>query len=565
MATALTINVHEIAKHTLPAALEERLKGSPTAETTPDALADALAKHNEKAAKLRNAHLEAIKDRAARESQRALDAKARKLRLAAVRVEKAQTKLTASETKANAKKEQAEAERDARKQHREAMQAAVMAARREADKVREVQAERRREQEKVASTRHAKTIQSLVDKSHYQVKHAVAVAAAQKEKLQLDAVTSFEKLNEKLAGAALRRELEAAASSSTSSASATASPRSSSPDKGAPLHRVLNDDKVASLMKRKLFVASMDQAEARRAAHLKAVAGKASKDLARVASVVASVKTKEEGTDEQTASSKAAMYERLLKAEVARLTALKAKYLPPHPHTKLGDTVSVIVVKWEHKAPKLPPSALSLRLSVVSRTLMATAAARQAGAASRRAALAAARALKCARANERRAVALSRIGAAHAKTAAAANAKEARSAITLAMAEGARLATIAKGHRRVAAAEGKRAAAAAALATAGAANAKKGALAAEKRVAFVRGRARVGVPAVRAAASKSRRDALQAKLAARGGVFTARNEKAAATKAEKLAARVALARKSAKAPHPPKEKGAAEVAAEKAE
>lgn len=384
-ATMITISVHDTAIHTLPADLEERLnKGSPTA--SPDQLAEALAKHTERAAKLRSAHLDAVRDRAARESQRASEAAARKLRLHHQHVDKIQRKLLASEVKANAKKEKAEAERDARKQKREEMAEAVAEARREATKTREARGTVLLAAERAASAKYSKTREALVAKSHWQVKHAIAVAAAQKEKERRNAVASFERLTERLELAAGRRAMgsgDAAGTSSSSSSttsSAASSPKSkggkapttwqspsTSSHPGAVRARVLNDDKVASAMKRKLFEASMDKATTKRAAILEGIKSKAGAENARVASVVASNMAKVAGTDAATVTSKAALYERLCKADVARLQNLKSRHGAAsrlaHKH---GDTVSVIVIHVDKKA-RMPPPALSLRLNTVDR------------------------------------------------------------------------------------------------------------------------------------------------------------------------------------------------------
>merc|ERR1719399_2013070 len=144
--TSLTIDLGA-ARIALPAALEQRLSGSPT--KTPDELAATLAECSSRSEKLRAAHLDAVRDRAARESQRAAEAAARKLRLAASRVEKIQRKLIAAESKTEAKKQATEAEREARKARRAEMALAVAEARRAAVEARELRTAKLLENEKL--------------------------------------------------------------------------------------------------------------------------------------------------------------------------------------------------------------------------------------------------------------------------------------------------------------------------------------------------------------------------------------------------------------------------------
>jgi len=541
MSTMLVIAVNESALHALSSDLEQRLKGDGSPTKTPEELADVLEAHTEKTAKLRAAHLDSVRDRARRESERAQDAARRRLRLAAARVDKVQRKLFAADTKVNAKKEASEAEREARKARREEMAQAVAEARTVAAKARAARQAALLDAEKAAFFKHAKSVQSVVDKSAWQVKHAIAVVAAQKEKERADAAAASDKLSERLELAAGRRAL---------------SPAFSPPRGSSVRHRVLNEEKVASLQRKKLLEASMDKAATNREAILKTVADKASAGNAHAARVAAAAHAKAAGTDAGTRESKAALYDRLLRAEVARLTALKHKYTTAG--SKCGDTVSVIVVKVD-KTPRMPPPALSLRLSAVCRQLTATAAARQKGAASRRAMLRAKASLRAAQANERRAAVLRRIAKARSDQAAAIEAKEARSIATLGLAQGAKIAVTAEEGRRIAAAAGRRAATAKLLLALGEARHKAFVDALERQSACLRVRAKAGVVAVRGAANKSRRDAAKSAAERRGEALAARCTAAAEARAAFLAARVTVARKRMKALHP-KTKDVTEVA-----
>ena len=130
----LTINVSEANARTLPASLEARLNATP--EKSPEDLAKDIAAAAERTAKLREAHLDAVRDRAARDVQRSKEAVARKLRLAALRVEKVQRKLEFAESKVSAKKEATAADREAKKTQREQLALAVAEARKAANDAR---------------------------------------------------------------------------------------------------------------------------------------------------------------------------------------------------------------------------------------------------------------------------------------------------------------------------------------------------------------------------------------------------------------------------------------------
>merc|ERR1719152_317465 len=510
-----------------------------------------LRASDEKHEKLRAAHIEAVRDRAARETQRAADAAARKLRLAASRVDKVQRKLVAAETKTNAKKEAAEAERESRKAKREALSLAVLESRRRAAETKSARQAALLAAEHTAATKHSKNVKTIVDKSAWQVKHAIAVAAAQREKERSEAEAAGERLTERLEQAANRREVFGSPSKTPSKADTsgpTSSPSGASSSSSSVLHRVLNDDKVTGEMRRKLCELSMGKAADKRAKLLADIVDKASAKNARVASVVAALAAKGAGTDAETAANKAALYERLTRAEVSRQMAQRTSRLA----TRHGDTISVIIVKV-HKVARTPPPALSLRLSLVSRGLVATSAARQLGAASRRTALRGLKATKAALANERRAAALASLAKKTADAKSKMEAKATRSMITLAIAHGGRLHAVAQAAKRSADATRRRNEAAKALDLAGKTTAAHNKAAFERYRDSVRATAKTGVVAVRAAANKSRRDARAMAIATRAAEFTTRSDSAAARRSAFLAARVTLAKRRMVAPHPKRE------------
>lgn len=541
IAPALTINVHETAKNTLPAELEARLSGSPK---SPEELAETLRAHEQRSASLRRLHLESIKDRAARDEARRDEAKLRKLRLTSSYYERVANRLDQAAMKADAKKEEKEAERMARKVKREEAARQVMAARQAALEAKKIRYGELSVAVANAYAKHGKVIAETKSKGAAQVQHAIAVAAAHKEKAALDAAALGEKLREKLAAAETRRELD---TSPSGAAIAT------SPKRKANLHRVLNESKVEAETKAKSLAASMNKAAENRAAHLAGVQAKAEAVCERAAAVVAKSKAKSDGTDTATCKAKAALYERLVSADSARLVALKAKYGALHAVTAAA---GVIVVDMTDVLDlRKPPSALALRLSVCKRHLLATASARQAGAEARRRRARLALLGKLAAAAERRAGAIARVAARLAAKAAAADAKAQRAMNAKALADGARAFVVATQRAKAKAAALKRSALDAQLKAVGEAKAAAVAAAAERRDAKRRAVAKSGVLAVRLAANRSRREArVNAKLA-RAATLRLACTAAAAKRAEFLAERVAIAKKHMVAKHPKREVG----------
>jgi len=433
----------------------------------------------------------------------------------------------------DAKREATEAERDARKARRAEMASAVAEARRVAAQTREARQTALLEAEKTALSQRTKNVQSVADKAGWQVKHAIAVVAAQKEKERADAAAAGEKLTHRLDLAGefrlAHRERYGSPSSSV-------------------LHRVRNDEKVMSQQRKKLNELKEAKATTKRELFIQSVVDKAGAVADKAAAVVAAQQAKAQGTDAVSVANKAALYDRLLRAEVSRLTTLRQR----QSNSKHGDTVSVIVVKID-KTPKMPPPALSLRLGTISNKLVATSNARQKGAASRRAILRAKALLKAEKANEKRAAALARVGKTLARKEAHIKAKANRSIVTLGLAQGRALFSIAQANQRMEAAEQRRTAACDMLRKQAEAYATARKQATERHAAKLRALAKKGVADVRAASNKSRRDARDAKVMAHGEANSARCAKAAERRAAFLAARVTLAQKHLKALHPKRE------------
>lgn len=535
--TLMTIKAFEHAPAPLPAPLEERLNGSPA--KTPEDLAVALEKHRARSELLRNAHLDAVKDRAARDNQRVLEAAARKRRAAANNVEKIQRRQEAADSKFNAKREAAEAKRAAWTARRAEMASNVAEARKAADAARQVAHLESLEAEKLASTKHEKTIQAIHDKSANVVKHAAAVVAARKEKEAQDAAAAAAKLADRMALAEIRRE-----SAAPNSPGSSAPPSPGAKSSKAVLSRVLNEQKVEAGLKEVAFAKRNAKAEAKRVAILKEVTDKAERHHADREHKLAALAAKANGTDAETAAHKSALWTKMLNAENARQLTLKQRMAGCK---EKGDTTSVIIVHVDKAASvRMPPPALVKRLTTVSNRLLATAPSRQAGAAARKLALRSAAALRLAKAAERRAAVVGKTGAALGARKAKLEGKLARALVTKAIADGRKAHVLAQEAKRVEAASKARKGAAQAAKDKGAAAATHCEAVGERRAAAIRRTAKVGVIAVRAAANRSRRVALAAAKGARAEALAARCVAAAAAKATKTADVVAAAKQAQK-------------------
>jgi len=516
----LTIDVRAANETSPPKALSPTLKERLSTPTkSPEKLAKELEANAVRSARLREVHLESVKDRAARDIQRAQDAMSRKLRVAAARTDKIVRKMDAASNKVEAKKEADEAERTARKASREAMALAVAEARKAAGDARSSRAAELLAAEQAASAKHARVVSATAAKGKSAVEHARAVAQARKDKEAEDAAARATTLASRMHAAEARR-LE--------------SPPHT-PERASPRYRVLNEDKVLSETRRKAFDASMAKHAEARAVHLAAVVGKAQAVTARAADVVAKAKAAEPGTDAATAAAKSAMYERLCAAEVAHLSALKTKY---------AASARVIVVRLDDVlTPRAPPPALIARIGTKPSALLVTAATRQAAAAGRRTLRAHDRALRFVAAAMRRASVVERIGKAQAAKATVIDVATARALAARAMRSGARAHAAERARVRVANAQLKRQQFAAAMLLIGEMRDAHSKAADERHanaLCKLHGRTKA-----RRAAFGTRRTALDEARLAKGAAAAARCVAAATKRSAMLEARVAKAHKLA--------------------
>lgn len=555
--TSLTIQVHDLPA-SLPAGLEERLAKSPT--KSPEDIKRACDAHTEKTAKLRAAHLDAVRDRAARESERAKLVKAAKLRNQMHKIEKVQRKLDLADEKVNAKKEASDAERAARKERREALAAAVADAKAAAKKAKEMAIEAAKTREALAFAKHAKNVQLVQDKSAAQVKHALAVVEAHKQSAKLNAEAAADRLEARLEKAALHRAHEGGKANHNSGGKHALTPE-------AVRHRVLNDEKVHAEQRRLQYDASMARHESNRASRLQHVLEKAQAENDKAARVVAAHKSVEDGTDKAVAEAKSALYEKLNTAEVLRLQSLRSKVATAQAAADVRAAVTnaakgsiIIIIKRDPNLKlRAPPAALSKRLSVVKRTLLATASSRQAGAAARRASMKMLASAKMAKANEKRAAALHRLALTAASKEAEVTSRAARSLIQISMHTGKCLANCAAAHRRLLKASARRTLALQALTKSGVASTAKCEAAASRHADKLRLIAKPGVVAVRHAAASTRRATLRASVLSKAEQCEERAKKAALHREAVRDAKMALAKKRMIAMHPKREVADMEV------
>lgn len=201
---ALTISLgHE--NKLAPPSLVARLASPPSSPTKEE-----LGKKEATAAALHEAHIAAVKAAAARDIQRAEDAKARKLRLLHANTEKIEKRSALAEVRLSNQREAEHAKREIAKQKRVALAETVAANRQAAASNRANRAEVLAQNCENAHQRRTKVIEVAVEKSAAQVKHALWVAAEQKEKEAQALVEAGETLSNRLEAAAMRREIHSA-------------------------------------------------------------------------------------------------------------------------------------------------------------------------------------------------------------------------------------------------------------------------------------------------------------------------------------------------------------------
>lgn len=333
----------------------------------------------ERATLLRAAHLDAVKQRAARESSRAIEAHARRLRMEAAARQRAQSRLNEVERQSTNKTCTKRAKQAA--ERRSQMSEAVLDAREAMSRAcaQRGLAELARCHE--AQAKREKTLQLTVDRSAYQVKHALAVAAAVKEKEREARKQAGEALTIRLNAAEVRR-LDLSPGSSSPPASPTGLTASAkwtgsmSPGGAASraklVARTLGEQ--ALLLEQKRLMLSSAQIRAA-SAHDEAISARVAKAAAVTARAEAVKLARDEKREAAAGAARALHFEKMQDASVRRGLS--------HLHTKLPCPVFIDATVPKAAGAK-PPIGLIARISQRTRKLAASGQSRQQAAKMRR-------------------------------------------------------------------------------------------------------------------------------------------------------------------------------------
>lgn len=327
-----------------------------------------LAKEAARSKALREAHLEAIKERAGRDIQRAAEAAARKRRMSAAEAQKIILKLEAAGRQAENARQQRSDKIEADKAKRAALAEAVSEQRKAAEHQLSTKALAEAQRAEQAMEKREKLMQAVAERGSAVVKHAAAVVAARKEKETAQTAAAAERLARKLEAAEARRE---------------ASQDEGTPNKMKHVHAAARRQAHAVDLERKRAVdtAAMEQAAAKRESMIQTIADSAAVFNDHAREVAHAAKAASEGKDEASARVKAAFYEKLVSAEVSRNLALKTR---GKRATESHHPEVIEVAVGGEGAIKTPSKELLRRLTACPQNLLATSAARQLGAFSRR-------------------------------------------------------------------------------------------------------------------------------------------------------------------------------------
>lgn len=519
---ALTIAAFDenTAPKPVPPSLLDRLSTPPASPTK-----EKIEKRCANAKKLHAACVDAVKARATRDVQRAEDAKARKLRLAAANAEKIGRRAALADIKLSNLREAVAQKREEAKQKAEDRKAKFFDNRKAAGESKERRAQALQQACTDAADRRAKAIELTCEKSAAEYKHALSVAKEQKEKYEHDLIVASEKLELRLEAASSRRHAAMEAKMPTSPPGTTT--------KGGVRHRVFNEANVAAGLKRRSLLAAMEKAAMNRETQINEVKEKAQKQVEK-ARMVAEMRADAKAMAEK----KAEWTRKMVNHEVARLEALKKRY----GALGMGSSCPQLVLVGDFESVKAPPAMLLRRLAAKPTTLLATAGARQAGAAARRTLVAANRVAAAAKNAAMAASAASRRGYALSLIRDEIDAKAIRSLGTLAKRKAARVRLVTKAKARIAAAADRRATADAERVAYASRAAEKCAAATAKHAYVIRCRAKVGLVALQAAACANRRKAAADKKGERDAELTNRCTHAASKHSETLTKRVEVAK-----------------------
>ena len=180
------------------ARLEASVKPEPK---TPEALAEEL----KKAARLKEAHVEATRMRAARVVERSVEGKKRVVRAAAAKAEKVQRRLDFADAHAASRREESRQEMQSKLSHRKDLARTVQENRQEMAAAAALKAASEARRCEEAAARAAKALERRSSSGAFEVKKAVAAASAHKEAERERRASLGADIDAKLDGAASRR------------------------------------------------------------------------------------------------------------------------------------------------------------------------------------------------------------------------------------------------------------------------------------------------------------------------------------------------------------------------
>ena len=180
------------------ARLEASVKPEPK---TPEALAEEL----KKAARLKEAHVEATRMRAARVVERSVEGKKRVVRAAAAKAEKVQRRLDFADAHAASRREESRQELQSKLSHRKDLARTVQENRQEMAAAAALKAASEARRCEEAAARAAKALERRSSSGAFEVKKAVAAASAHKEAERERRASLGADIDAKLDGAASRR------------------------------------------------------------------------------------------------------------------------------------------------------------------------------------------------------------------------------------------------------------------------------------------------------------------------------------------------------------------------
>lgn len=316
---------------------------------SPEEILVACQKANEKAQALHQLHVDAVRRRAQRDLERVAEAERRRLRNAAAEKQRIVEKAAQKAEKQTEKKEAIEAQAAEKRARREALKAAFFEARTGLAAAAQGRVAMLAERHGSAAAKRTKLLQATVNKANYEVKHALAVATAAKEKERAAAAAAGSSLDERLAAAASRRtELR---ESPPKSPGKESSAKKSSRARARQVAQVLNDEAVAIELKRVRLAAAMDKALQSRNARLEATVQRAAAYKEKAARAKAALEARQ-------ASVEGLAHTIVEKAQAADVR--RAWHLKSSAHRKLAPVLIEVALP---KRPDAAPAALVARLS----------------------------------------------------------------------------------------------------------------------------------------------------------------------------------------------------------